>query len=402
MSVRGYNSRKVGKSRRIRRVPRLAGPLSYGERSGRRSRRGPWQSTSTWHPRSGLARGKKRRSQRRPRQINQGSSRGIYTAKGTGENWANEQIRESDEQKTYKSMSDPVEVPWVAPTPPNLDNSHKEAEAAAYEEGYRQGVYDGGEAKLGQLIPKQMILPELTVDDVILAGMRSLTSSLVPLITTDAVSRELNEALIQGRPFSLVRLGDGELLTLAHDTVMPVEQVQRWGAFLPYAGVNLPDPHARIDMARAISRASIVGIPESRHPSYQGLLFPVLRYYGIDYRKLRLASSIVNYALNEEGWLRPLLTGRKILLIGNESPRLAAYLQANGLQIQGVVTPVRGVSDIQRIMEQIAAIDFDIAFVAAGIAAVILCVRIAEERGKVALDMGHLADKFNSGEMTLN
>ncbi|WP_162944289.1 hypothetical protein [Paenibacillus aceti] len=97
MSVRGYNSRKVGKSRRIRRVPRLAGPLSYGERSGRRSRRGPWQSTSTWHPRSGLARGKKRRSQRRPRQINQGSSRGIYTAKGTGENWANEQIRESDE-----------------------------------------------------------------------------------------------------------------------------------------------------------------------------------------------------------------------------------------------------------------------------------------------------------------
>jgi len=284
---------------------------------------------------------------------------------------------------------------------PDQGRTRQKIEDLAYEKGYRQGLYEGGEAKVEKWIPKQMILAELTVDDVIQAGLQNLTASFIPIITTAEVSLELDEALKNARPFSLVRLGDGELLTLAHDTVMSLEQVRRWGDFLPYAGVNLPDPHVRNDLAKAISRASIVGIPHSRHPSYQGLLFPVLRNFGIDYRRLKLASSTVNYALNEEGRLRQLLIGHKVLLIGNETPDLGKYLQDLGIQIQGTVAPVHGVSDVQRVMNRIAHIDFDIAFVSAGIAAVILCVRIADELGKAALDMGHLANKFTSGEMSL-
>ncbi|MFD1269674.1 GT-D fold domain-containing glycosyltransferase [Paenibacillus motobuensis] len=298
-------------------------------------------------------------------------------------------------------ISKSTKIPLRASVLPDRVGIRQNIDALPYEEGYRQGLYDGGEAKVEKWLPNQMVLPELTVDDVIQAGIQSLTGSLIPILTTVDVSQELAEAIKNARPFSLVRLGDGELLTLAHDTVMSIEEVRRWGSFLPYAGVNLPDSRVRLELAKAISSASIVGIPESRHPSYQGLLFPVLRYFGINYRSLKMTSSTVNYALNEEGRLRQLLTGRRVLLIGNEAPGLAKHLRSLGIQVQGIIAPVLGVTDIQRVMNQIAHIEFDIAFVSAGIAAVILCARIANELGKAALDMGHLADKITSGELSL-
>ncbi|WP_229520717.1 GT-D fold domain-containing glycosyltransferase [Paenibacillus sp. GM2] len=310
-------------------------------------------------------------------------------------------IAETDVAVEEQGISKPAETPMQVSVPPNQSRTRQKIETLPYEEGYRQGLYDGGEAKVEKWIPHQMVLPELTVDDVIQVGVQSLTASLIPILTTSDVSHELEEALKSGRPFSLVRLGDGELLTLAYDTVMSGEEVRRWGSFLSYAGVNLPDSHVRLALAEAISSASIVGIPKSRHPSYQGLLFPVLRHFGIDYGSLKLTSSTINYALNEEGELRQLLTGRKVLLIGNETPGLAKHLQSLGIQVRGIIAPVLGVSDVQRVMNQIAHIDFDIAFVAAGVAAVILCARIANELGKAALDMGHLANKITSGEMSI-
>ncbi|HEY4391822.1 MAG TPA: GT-D fold domain-containing glycosyltransferase, partial [Paenibacillus sp.] len=324
-----------------------------------------------------------------------------HRLEGSNARSGTDRTRRSSKKRPPQAGSSSNEVPLRASVLPDQHGTRRGTETFDFEEGYRQGLYDGGDAKVEKFIPEQMILPELTIDDVIQTGIQSLSSSFIPIMTTAEVYQELDEALEKVRPFSLVRLGDGELLTLAHDTVMPVEQVRRWGWFLPYAGVHLPDSQVRIDLARAISRANIVGIPMSRHPSYQGLLFPVLRYYGIDYRRLKLAWSTVNYALNEEGRLRRLLTGRKVLLVGNETPGMAKYFQGEGIQIQGTVAPVHGVSDVQRVMNQIAHIDFDIAFVSAGIAAVILCVRIADELSKAALDMGHLANKITSGELSL-
>lgn len=273
--------------------------------------------------------------------------------------------------------------------------------AAAYEEGYRQGYFEGGEAKVGNLIPSSMILPELTVDDLISKGYQTVVATLFPLIRPAGVYEAMKAALDQKAPLSLIRLGDGELLTLAHDIVIPTEQAVRWGHFLPYAGVNLPDPLTREALAASLQLADIIGIPESRHPSYQGLLFPILRHYGIDYRKLGLTSSIVNYAFNEEGFLAKLLVGRKILIIGNEAPGLSMLLEQQGFHISGMIHPVQGVADVSRVMEQTRAIEFDLALVAAGVAAVLICTQIAKKLGKVSFDLGHLANKLESGEVKL-
>lgn len=274
--------------------------------------------------------------------------------------------------------------------------------AAAYEEGYREGFFEGGEAKLGRLIPRHTLLPEVRVDDVIAAGFPAVAGRLYPLLTPVGVFAAADEALRAGRPLSVVRLGDGELITLAHGTVIGAEEALRWGAFLPYAGVQLPDPAAREALAAAVRAADIIGVPESRHPSYQGLLFPVLHHYGIDYRTLQLTTSTINYELNTGGYLTRLLHGRRVLLIGNQAEALAGFLGQRSVNVVGWLAPVQGVADVPTVAMRVREFpDFDLALVAAGVAAVMICPQLSRELGKVALDMGHLADKLIKGEAAL-
>ncbi|MDU4696606.1 MAG: GT-D fold domain-containing glycosyltransferase [Paenibacillus sp.] len=271
--------------------------------------------------------------------------------------------------------------------------------AAAFEEGYREGLFEGGEAKLGRLIPRHTLLPELRVDDVIAAGFTAVAGRLHPLLPPSGVFAAADGALREGRPLSVVRLGDGELITLAHGTVISTEEALRWGAFLPYAGVQLPDPAAREALAAAVRAADIIGVPESRHPSYQGLLFPVLRHYGIDYRALRMTTSTVNYELNASGLLTRLMYGRRVLLIGNQAEALAGFLGQRGVHVVGWLAPVQGVADAPAVAMRVRECpDFDLALVSAGVAAVMICAWLSLELGKVALDMGHLADKLIKGE----
>ncbi|MCY7558279.1 MAG: GT-D fold domain-containing glycosyltransferase [Paenibacillus macerans] len=286
----------------------------------------------------------------------------------------------------------------LSPAPGSAEFATREE---AYAAGYREGLFAGGEAKLERLIPRHMMLPELTVDDVIAAGFHAVAGALSPLLRAADVFAAAERALSEGRPLSIVRLGDGEMLTLAHDTVLPVEEAMRWGAFLPYAGVQLPDPAAREALVAAVRAAGIIGIPQSRHPSYQGLLFPVFRHYGIDYRTLQLTTSTINYELNEEGYFARLLKGRRVLLIGDKAFALARVLRLWGADIAGSIAPVNGVGDVPRVMELARGIPFDLALAAAGIAAVILCERLAREHGKVTLDLGHLANKLISGEAVM-
>lgn len=277
---------------------------------------------------------------------------------------------------------------------PNLSDS--------YELGFREGYYEGGEGAVTRLLPPHTILPGITVEELIASGISHLSpGSLIPLLSPAETALALRGALDNAQPFSIVRLGDGELLTLAHDIVISVEEAKNRGPFLPYAGVELPAYDIREKLASAIRRADIIGVPVARHPSFQGLLFPVLAHYQLNPAGLRLTSSTVNYALAEEGLLLSLLRGRRVLIIGDRAEGLASVLQRQGIQITGLVTPVRGVYDAEAAVQEASGYSFDIALVAAGIAAVLICTEIAGRLGKCALDFGHLANKLESGEQEL-
>ena len=96
-----------------------------------------------------------------------------------------------------------------------------------------------------------------------------------------------------------------------------------------------------------------------------------------------------------------LLQGRKLLIIGNAAPELAHVLTGHGFIITGIISPVNGFADIERVMVEVRDIEFDLALVSAGIPAVMISYRIAAERGKVALDFGHLADAIVKGTVIL-
>ncbi|WP_339257173.1 GT-D fold domain-containing glycosyltransferase [Paenibacillus sp. FSL R5-0713] len=276
-----------------------------------------------------------------------------------------------------------------------------QAVPGGYAEGYRDGVFAGGEALVAQHIPPDHILPVVAAADLIAAGFRQYAPSLTRLSSPHEMAGHIVAALDAQRPLSVVRLGDGELLTLAADTVLPGQEVQELAPFLPYAGVPCSTPDIRAMLAEAIQAADWVGVPISRAPTFQGLLFPVLRHFGIDWSRLKLTSSTINYSLHQSGLLLPLLQGRRVLLIGSQAAELGALLHNRGIHVTGIIGSVTGVMDIPRVMQLTAEHAFDIALVAAGIPAVILCRRIAGELGKVAFDFGHLADKLVKGELQL-
>ncbi|MFB9277952.1 GT-D fold domain-containing glycosyltransferase [Cohnella cellulosilytica] len=264
----------------------------------------------------------------------------------------------------------------------------------SYEQGFQEGLIEGGERLLQEHLPSDMIIPDITAREAIAAGIETLKERGIPLLDSAAVYEELEAALREKRSYAFIRLGDGELLTLAQEKVLSLEEVRRAGQFLPYAGVTIPNPEARDELAECIKVASLVGVPMSRHPYFQPLLFAVLRAHGIDYRELRYTTSTMNYTMAEQGLLLRLFHGRKILIVGDVAEQLRQALADKGLEVVGTVTPVNGYYDVARVVAEAMQYDYDIALVAAGIPAIPIAVHLAGMGGKVTFDFGHLADRM--------
>jgi hypothetical protein len=267
-----------------------------------------------------------------------------------------------------------------------------------FDKGFRDGKHAGGDDIVDRILPGYQILPDVRIEDIIAAGVEQYRSHIYHMMTAEQVGDQIMEALDGHIPFSLVRLGDGELLTMAQETVLSVEQVKREGIFLPYAGVHVPDLKVREELVNAIRGAAIIGIPKLRQPNFLPLAMSVFRAYGIDYRSLNITDSLVNYYLYQAGYLSRVTQGRRVLVVGNKAPQLAAVLRQHGVQVVGEVNPVEGVKDVPRVKEEIARYSFDIALISAGISAVLISEWISSNLGKVALDFGHLADSIVKGD----
>jgi hypothetical protein len=269
----------------------------------------------------------------------------------------------------------------------------------AFQSGYELGMFDGGEKLLEDAVPTDVLLPEISLQQVISAGVGVILPNAYRLMDEHQVYEVMDRAIAEEHPCSVIRLGDGELLTLSQDLVYDAYTIAKEGRFLPYAGVEPPDLAARDQLAMAVRQSHIVGVPLSRRKYFQPLLYPALRGHGIEPASLRMTISTINYSLCQSGLLAKLLAGRRLLLIGNAAPELAQALTEQGFTVTSVISPVRGFPDIDQVMWEVRDAVFDLALVAAGIPAVVICWRIAMERGKTALDFGHLADKIVKGDV---
>jgi hypothetical protein len=218
------------------------------------------------------------------------------------------------------------------------------------------------------------------------------------LAPAQEVAARIEDALVAGRGFSLIRLGDGEALALAHNLLISASDALCRGPFLRYAGVQLPDLRGRDRLASAVRNADVVGITTSLNYNYFPLLWHALTLHGIDIERLEITSATVNYALHREGHLARLLLDRaerpRVLVVGNLAGSLAVTLSEQGVAVAGAVTPVRGVGDVDRVMLEMATHNYDVALVAAGIPAVIIATEVAHTKNRIVIDFGHLADEL--------
>ena len=153
------------------------------------------------------------------------------------------------------------------------------------------------------------------------------------LASVNEVLSKIRRALLTRRSLSLVRLGNGEALTLAHGVLVPMEQMPDW---LAYAGVRLPDEAARQELLNAVKTADIVGISSDRaNWDCAPLLRRVFAYYNL--RPRSLTDAAINWQLHRFDRLYHLLQGAPVVLVGRVAPAAAPILQKKGVNIVPVL-----------------------------------------------------------------
>lgn len=218
-------------------------------------------------------------------------------------------------------------------------------------------------------------------------------------LTRGQTYAKIRNALDHKKPFSLVRIGDGENICLAQSSVWSVKRVLKepWAvkANRGEMGVTLPNLHLRNQMVSEIRKADVVGVlspgdalirapRELKRP----LTNAVFTYFGLS-PSIRCDACINRYAPQDKDFWN-LLKGRRILIISRHARRIKLILQQKrGLQVVGAI-PFSHYRQIGSTLKQVSAMkhSFDLALLSTGVNAVILAPRIARMTGKVALDFG--------------
>lgn len=219
------------------------------------------------------------------------------------------------------------------------------------------------------------------------------------LTVRQAISK-IKDALEQKKPFSLVRVGDGENIVLAQDSAMTVEEVLKieWAklANKGQKGVTLPNLKLRDEMAEAINRADLVGIPFWRDDPIrapQHLKRPLTEE---TFRQLKIepkevCHTFVNRVFAQKSKFWKLLKGKRVLLISAWADKVKKIVTRRPYDLNVPFTIE--FTHYNQMDDVLATVlkkqdQFDIALVSCGVNAVVLCPRIAERTGKVALDFG--------------
>ncbi|WP_340019687.1 GT-D fold domain-containing glycosyltransferase [Paenibacillus sp. FSL H3-0457] len=216
----------------------------------------------------------------------------------------------------------------------------------------------------------------------------------------EGVLDQLEAALLEHRPLSLVRVGDGENIVMSQETVWPTEQVlqERWAkkANLGQKGLRLPNPKLRDEVAASLQRADIVGIlPRGdstiNAPDYlkRPLTDMVFAHFGIS--PPMTCHACVNRELAQNPRFWQMLAVKRVLLVTREIEALRVMLERDPYNLNIVTAlPFDSYDQMDETLHWIQNNQhtFDVALFSCGVNAVILAERTAALAGKVAIDFG--------------
>ncbi|QTL96786.1 hypothetical protein GM661_01750 [Iocasia frigidifontis] len=213
------------------------------------------------------------------------------------------------------------------------------------------------------------------------------------LRSTQWVFSRLKKSLYQGEGFSLIRIGDGETRAIAHNDLISMDAIPPW---LSYAGVELPDKGLKDKLLKSIRCADIIGLPFEKNYFFKPLMLEIIKKYGLAFSNI--CNNRINYDLYTLGYLNSLLKGRRIIIVGRKAAEAAGCFAAANLVATYDLPGMYGVDNTYREISKKR--DFEIALVAAGIPAVVLCPKLAR-LDKIALDLGHVLDSIVTPDKSL-
>ena len=234
--------------------------------------------------------------------------------------------------------------------------------------------------------------------------MINLSISLISdrqLISTAEVLNRIRIALLQKKPFSLVRIGDGENIVLAQNVFFSPKEVLNtyWVKQSDTGrgkGVTLPNLNLRNQMVKAIRRADLVGIcrqtndevcvPSTYKRELTNKLFEHFHLKPSNLCYVFVNRQMVSYRLFWEiiHRYRTLLISKWAKAYAEKITREYSYLKP---RIAGCIdfTHYKQIPDV---LEEVGKYRFDLALISAGVNSVLLAPAIAERYGKVAIDFG--------------
>ncbi|WP_419874297.1 GT-D fold domain-containing glycosyltransferase [Candidatus Pristimantibacillus sp. PTI5] len=226
----------------------------------------------------------------------------------------------------------------------------------------------------------------------------------------EQVLARIKEALDHVRPFSLIRIGDGENVIMAQKSVWSLRAVLNtpWARRANHPvrtrsarlghkekGVTLPNLKLRNQMVRSIRKADIVGIlpikDKIKAPKRvrRPLTNKIFRYYKLKPRFTCDAFINREFASKPEFW--DVLRGKRILIITEHAKKLKEVLQSEpyNMAIAGTII-FRHYKQISRTLKKAEGMkdQFDIALISCGVNAVVMAPEVARLTGKVAIDFG--------------
>ena len=210
----------------------------------------------------------------------------------------------------------------------------------------------------------------------------------------DTITGRLRESIEQSKPFSLVRLGDGELVILSQ-LYKPEKDIQRqygWTNSLGYCGANVPSMGLCNRMVEGIKNASVVGI--FGNDPFNTEVFQAMNYY-----PQQICYAFHNLYLPMEKGFVDILREFPPLMIGRNASKYATLLK-NELNIDiPACIGIENYTEIDSVIEQAMNIQdkWKWAFVCAGVPAVAIASELSYKHGKTALDMGHALDNIVAG-----
>ncbi|MED0963328.1 GT-D fold domain-containing glycosyltransferase [Bacillus paramycoides] len=223
------------------------------------------------------------------------------------------------------------------------------------------------------------------------------------ILTSSMLMDKILKALEKKEPLSVISVGATETFVMSQYTVLSEEEfmnhpeayVANLGvkSGFQHRGVRFPNKKLRDEVLDAVRKADIVSWNTIVKTMDAGRLTEkVFDAYNIKPSYIFEANLRRVIMFSQKNKFEEMLRNKNILLISSVADKAKEGLNKTlkdklNFNIVGTIS-IFEYEDVPKVKEEISNYNFDLALIAAGTNAIILATHIAEEYGKVAIDLG--------------